>query len=113
MSADSMGMSVPRPCVVCGALTVGSSKCEACRPADYRRWRIGRPSHRPSRSVGYSTAWSRLSRRARRAQPWCTDCGATTDLTADHLVWPARSLVDVAVRCRRCNSRKGPVRDTR
>ena len=27
-----------------------------------------------------------------------------------HLRWPARSLDDVQVLCRRCNSRKGPIR---
>jgi 5-methylcytosine-specific restriction endonuclease McrA len=37
------------------------------------------------------------------AQPWCSDCGRTTDLTADHIVAgqedsPLRTL------CRSCNS---------
>jgi 5-methylcytosine-specific restriction protein A len=67
------------------------------------------------RQRGYSSAWDRLSRRARRLQPFCTDCGTRgsldNPLTADHLRWPARSLRDVEVVCRRCNSARGPVRD--
>lgn len=69
-------------------------------------------------SRGYDAAWQALSRRAIRAQPWCTTCGATTDLTADHKVPLAAggkrtglTLTDVEVLCRPCNSRKGARRD--
>jgi hypothetical protein len=38
------------------------------------------------------------------------DCGTTEDLTGDHLRWPARTLADVEVVCRSCNSRRGALR---
>lgn len=56
---------------------------------------------------GYNNAWRRLSERARKLQPWCSTCGSKYDLTADHLRWPARTLKDVDVLCRSCNSAKG------
>lgn len=56
---------------------------------------------------GYDEAWTKLSRRARALQPWCSRCGATDDLTGDHLRWPARTLKDVDVLCRSCNAKKG------
>ena len=61
--------------------------------------------HARKRSM-YGGDWARLARAAIAAHPWCVDCGATTDLTADHV--RAGSLSQgVAVRCRSCNSRKG------
>lgn len=68
-----------------------------------------RKSSRQAR--GYDEAWTRLSRRARQLQPWCSQCGTTEDLTADHLRWPARSLKDVDVLCRSDNARKGAPTD--
>lgn len=70
------------------------------------------PTHaRPNTADrGYGSAWQRLSRQARELQPWCTDCGAEEDLTADHLRWPALSLDDVEVVCRPCNNRRGRLR---
>ena len=74
--------------------------------------------HRGSRQArGYDAAWERLRRAAIAAAPWCVDCGTpgTPDnpLTGDHLRWPARTVADVAVRCRVCNSRRGPARGRR
>lgn len=77
-----------------------------------------RPTNRPSRAAGYDAAWDRLSRRARRLQPFCSDCGATTDLTCDHSpeAWKRKErglsirLEDVDVVCRACNSRRGAAR---
>ena len=72
----------------------------------------------PTTARGYGSAWQRLSARARRLQPFCSDCGATDDLTADHSpeAWervaaglPVR-LADVDVVCRGCNSRRGRAR---
>lgn len=79
-----------------------------------------RPTNRPSRAAGYDAAWDRLSRRARRLQPFCSDCGATTDLTCDHSpeAWERKDaglairLRDVDVVCRACNSRRGRARPT-
>lgn len=59
------------------------------------------------------TRWKNASRRARAAQPFCLDCGATSNLSVDHIV-PFRVRPDLAyaqdnltVRCRPCNARKG------
>ncbi|HEX2111582.1 MAG TPA: HNH endonuclease [Gaiellaceae bacterium] len=44
------------------------------------------------------------------AQPYCSHCGATRGLTADHLIPLARGgnpLGPLRVLCRRCNSRRG------
>lgn len=91
--------TLPIPCLVCGIPSV-LGRCQAHRNPD-------KPS--PSRR-GYGRAWARLSRYVRAASPVCVDCGATEDLTADHLRWPARGPADVEVVCRPCNSRRGPRR---
>lgn len=98
-----------RPCVVCGEPSPGS------RCPDH----VARPKEQqPSRKAGYDAAWDRLSVRARALQPWCSDCGATTDLAADHSpeAWARKAagkvirLADVDVVCRDCNLRRGPAR---
>lgn len=67
--------------------------------AEYQRLRNARRTH-------YKREWRKLSQQARRAQPWCSACGATADLTADHV--RARSLDEgVEVLCRSCNTKKG------
>lgn len=71
-----------------------------------------------ARDRGYDTAWDRLSRRARALSPFCEDCGSTENLTTDHKpsAWKRRAegktirLVDVAVVCGPCNSRRGSSR---
>ena len=95
-------MKPRRQCLECG------------RPTDATRCPVHRlPDRRPSPAQrGYDAAWRKLSTLARSVQPWCSDCGATSDLTADHLTWPAKSLADVDVVCRACNSRRGPRRTT-
>lgn len=92
-----------RPCITCGEPTEGSY-CTDHQPATHQLSADAR---------GYDAAWRRLSKRARRLQPWCTDCGTTEDLTGDHLRWPARQLEDVDVVCRTCNSRRGAIRGDR
>ena len=93
-------MTVLIPCLECG--TPGpTGRCDR-----HRRPEPSKPS--PSRR-GYDRAWQRLSRLARDLHPWCSDCGATEDLTADHLRWPAYTLGDVQVVCRRCAGAR-PVR---
>ncbi len=95
-----------RPCLDCGVPSP-ATRCEqhtTCR------------THELSASErGYDTTWHRLSKRARKLQPWCSDCGATDDLTTDHTVkaWARKAagkairLRDVEVVCRPCNSRRG------
>lgn len=98
-----------RPCLVCGDPT-SYSRCDLHRH---------RPDTKPSaRDRGYSTTWDKLSKRARRLQPFCSDCGAVDDLTSDHLpsAWVrhqaglAVRLEDVEVVCRGCNARRGAAR---
>ena len=93
-------MSVLIPCQVCGA-PGPTGRCD-------RHRRPEQPKPSPTRR-GYDRAWQRLSRLARDLHPWCSDCGATDDLTADHLRWPAVTLDDVEVVCRRCAGAR-PVR---
>jgi 5-methylcytosine-specific restriction endonuclease McrA len=99
-----------RPCLQCGEPSP-TTRCPACSSAEDVRTdqRRGTPSAR-----GYDWRWAKLSARARRLQPWCTACGATQDLTCDHLVALAAggrrsglTLLDVQVLCRRCNAKRG------
>lgn len=95
-------MSLPRPCLACGEPSPDSWCPDHRRPHS---------KHKLSAAQrGYDHAWQKLSRQARRLQPWCTWCGTEDDLTADHIRWPAESLNDVQVLCRACNSRKGALR---
>ena len=103
-----------RPCADCGEPTE-QSRCEEHRLEQQRKQP---PPKLTYRQRGYDSAWDRLSRRARRIQPWCTDCGTTEDLTADHLpsAWQRKQqglavrLEDVDVTCRSCNTKRGPAR---
>lgn len=83
-------------CLSCGQ----PSKATHCAGCSRAR------AHGDTTTRGYGASWQRLSRRARRLQPWCSTCGAVEDLTTDHLRWPATTLADVQVLCRGCNSRK-------
>lgn len=74
---------------------------------------------------GLGSRWRAVAARAIADQPWCLDCGLVGDprtgrtdepgnpLTGDHVAsrsaFPERSLdpANVAVRCKRCNARKG------
>jgi 5-methylcytosine-specific restriction enzyme A len=67
---------------------------------------------------GYDASWTRLSKRARRLQPFCTDCGATEDLQCDHTpeAWERKAagkrirLQDIDVVCGPCNRARGAAR---
>lgn len=102
---------IARPCIGCGELT-NASRCEECKRVQDRHDRPARVEVKPSSTErGYDARWRRLSERARKLSPICEDCnrpGTPDDpLTADHLIWPARTLADVAVVHRSCNSRRG------
>lgn len=103
------------PCLDCGEPVVGS-RCRECSLETERTY--VRTPKTSARARGYTTAWDRLSRRARRLQPWCSDCGATDQLQTDHSpeAWdryfagvPIR-LVDVDVVCATCNVERGTAR---
>lgn len=97
-----------RPCLECGEPCTGS-RCSAHRLPDTKP---------PPYARGYDHRWRVLSERARRVQPWCSDCGATDDLTCDHSprAWARKAagkvirLRDVDVVCGRCNRARGAAR---
>ncbi len=99
-----------KPCIGCGEPT-GSTRCPSCQPAHER-------TRGSAHARGYDKRWSRLSQRARRMQPWCTDCGTVENLTTDHLpsAWHRKAqglvirLSDVAVVCGPCNTARGSSR---
>lgn len=98
-------------CLECGELS-DEARCEQHRASPVER-RGSSPRER-----GYDAAWDRLSRSARAAQPWCSDCGATSRLTADHKpsAWRRKAkglplrLIDLAVVCSDCNWARGSSR---
>lgn len=98
-----------KPCVDCGEPSDGP------RCPDHRRAVL--PAKSP-RALGYDAAWDRLSRRARKLQPFCLWCGTTEDLTTDHTpeAWQRKEaglpirLQDVRVLCRADNARAGSAR---
>jgi hypothetical protein len=103
-----------RECLDCRRLTTGT-RCPHCT-AELEHKRDQARGNSAAR--GYDGQWRQLVKLAITAQPWCTDCGVTREqaraqgnpLTGDHLRWPAVTLDDVDVCCRRCNSIRGPVR---
>ncbi|MFN0073047.1 MAG: HNH endonuclease [Chloroflexota bacterium] len=96
-----------RPCLGCGALTSNGSRCADCQ-AQLRAMQERRRGTRQAR--GYDDDWLRVSRAAIAAQPWCSACLATDDLTADHIIPLSRGgqsdAGNIQVLCRACNSRK-------
>lgn len=106
-------------CPTCGTAyepTDSTAECKDCRPRDDGTKDRYVRGNRHKRGYGYR--WEQLSKRARRLQPFCTDCGSTHDLTADHTVeaWkrhdaglPVR-LKDIEVVCRSCNTDRGAAR---
>ncbi len=86
-----------RPCLDCGQPSP-DARCSPCR--------------------GYDSRWDELSRRARKLQPFCSDCGATENLQADHSpeAWTRRAagkairLKDIDVVCGPCNTERGQAR---
>jgi len=97
-----------KPCLTCGAPSPETRCPEHARP-DVK----AAPEER-----GYDWTWRKLSARARRLQPWCSDCYTTDDLTTDHSeqAWKRKAagkairLRDVDVVCRSCNARRGRAR---
>ncbi len=100
-----------KPCLTCGLPSEDTYRDEHQR----KGWQHRETS---ARARGYDTAWDRLSRRARRIQPWCSLCLRTTELTTDHLpeAWRRKAegksirLRDVRVLCSPCNVDAGSSR---
>lgn len=102
-----------KPCATCGEPSE-QSRCDEHR----REQRRHEPQTISGRQRGYDAAWDRLSKRARAAQGFCSDCGTTEQLTADHSpeAWERKErglpirLQDITVCCRACNNKRGPAR---
>ena len=92
--------TLARPCLDCGTKISSGSRCDNCTPTKAR-----------TAARGYDARWQQLARQAIRQHPWCTDCGTRgsqgNPLTGDHIRWPAQTLTDIEVVCRKCNSRRG------
>ena len=96
-----------RPCLDCGTPSAGP-RCDDHTTNTRTR----------ARQRGYNAEWDKLSRRARKLQPWCLDCGSTERLEADHLpsAWERQAagkplrLADVEIVCNRCNVKRGSSR---
>lgn len=110
-------------CTGCGAVYErerSGSYCDTCKPPRPRTaQRITSEERRgTARQRGYDAAWDRLSKRARRLQPFCSDCGREDHLTTDHSpeAWARREagkpvrLEDVDVVCVWCNGDRGAAR---
>ena len=86
-------MTVPVLCIDCGVVTSATR----CRPCQQNRKRVRNRNTARARAVV-------------AASPVCALCGATKDLTADHVQPLARGGSNAGpqrVLCRPCNSRLG------
>lgn len=98
-----MPFAPARPCLApgCPALVARDARCPR------HQYRARGTRHQQ----GYDNDWLRLSKATIAAQPWCSLCLATSDLTADHVVPLSRGGKsepgNVRVLCRSCNSRRG------
>lgn len=96
-----------KPCLDCGTPTDGP-RCD--------EHSVDRKA--PAAERGYDAAWTKLSKRARRLQPFCQSCGSTESLQCDHTpeAWVRKAsgkairLSDVQVLCGPCNRAAGAAR---
>lgn len=101
------------PCIQCGELS-HEAYCQ-----DHRQ--VSAPKTKTTAQRGYGARWQRLSKRARRIQPFCSDCGTTENLTLDHSprAWERYytgkniRLIDTNVLCMDCNISRGAARGDR
>ena len=93
-----------RACVCGRVIPIEWRRCETCAGGG-PNLRFATTSQR-----GYGGAHQRRARATIAAHPWCEVCGATEDLTADHVTAIANGgdpLGPLRVLCRSCNSRRG------
>lgn len=97
-------------CLTCGELSEQAYCQEHRQPYS--------PKKGTTTERGYGARWQRLSKRARKIQPFCSDCGTTEDLTLDHSprAWERYNagknirLIDVDVVCIFHNIARGQAR---
>lgn len=109
-------MALLKPCAEfnCGELATGTY----CPAHTHKKPPNRSIPTEPPAARGYDQAWRKLSERARKLQPFCTDCGTREDLTADHSpeAWARKAagktirLRDITVLCLPCNVRRGAAR---
>lgn len=104
-------------CPDCGSVferESDSAYCKDCKPED-DSWT---QRDKTTDERGYGARWQRLSKKARKLQPFCSDCYSPDDLTADHTeqAWERYDagktirLQDIDVVCLSCNSARGAAR---
>ena len=104
-------------CLDCGR-HVQTSEARNGRCPDCRRTHEREKSRRRRKTAarGYDGAWRKLVAEAIKRQPFCTYCAArgskANPLTGDHRIplskgGTARTVADVVVACRSCNSARG------
>ncbi len=108
-----MPYALPHPCAQpgCGALVAGQTRCAQHQRSvrtDLPAWtKQVRPS---SAFQGYDAEYRRNRKLLLEYQPWCSACGTTENLTADHILAYSQGggngFDNLQVLCRSCNSRK-------
>lgn len=104
-------------CAHCGTPHEKDTRCP-CQGPQRRDHALDDHRRGSAASRGYDARWRRLSELARRRQPFCTDCGSTSNLQADHSpdAWRRRDLGlpirldDIDVVCAPCNIARGAAR---
>jgi len=102
-----------RICLDCGIHTDQGSRCPPCQQIRTRVIDKGRGT---TAQRGLGSAWRTMAKALIGASPWCYRCGATTDLTVDHIVPRAKGgsgtdPANLRVACRSCNSSRGARND--
>lgn len=91
-----------KPCIKCGEPSPGTH-CPGCRPTDTRT----------TRDRKNNAQWKNLSKRLRRLSPFCEFCGATEQLSVDHILpvsdYPELTYAteNCRVLCKQCNGKRG------
>jgi hypothetical protein len=70
------------------------------RCTEHERQRQQQRNADPERRERYGGTWQSESAALRAAQPWCSSCGLTVDLTVDHGPEGQRTVL-----CRSCHSK--------
>jgi 5-methylcytosine-specific restriction endonuclease McrA len=87
---------ITKLCLCGNDAIVGQTRCADCtRPRD-------RSNDKPPKHKHLHTArWTNLSKRLRKASPFCEICQATTDLVVDHVI-PLSERPDLAFEVANC-----------